>query len=156
MTKNAKTTAAKFEDVVEPIASAATKMEIPAAARDFVQRAAKSVQEGADSLNARAQEATSAIESAIGGTATTVAEATRKVQDAIYEDVKTGLAAVEQLASAKTLAEAAQVHVDYLSERGQVQIARMKSATEYFVKAVQDGAKTTQDAIAKLTAKKAA
>ena len=156
MTKTAKAASAKVEDVVEPIVAATKKMEIAAAAREFVQRAAKSVQDGADSLNVNAQKATSAIESAISGSATTVAEASRKMQDALYEDVKMGLAAVEKTANAKTLAEAAQFHVDYLSERGQVQIARMKSATEYFVKAVQDGAKTTQDAIAKLTSNKAA
>jgi hypothetical protein len=156
MTKTAKTASAKVEDVVEPIVAATKKMEIPAALREFVQRAAKSVQDGADSLNVNAQKSTSAIESAISGSATTVAEASRKVQDALYEDVKMGLAAVEKMANAKTLAEAAQLHVDYLSERGQVQIARMKSATEHFVKAVQDGAKTTQDAIAKLTSNKAA
>jgi len=156
MTKLAKAASTKVEDVVEPIVAATKKIEIPTAAREFVQRAAKSVQDGADSLNASAHKATSAIESAIGGSATTVAEATRKMHDALYEDVKMGLAAVEKMSNAKTLAEAAQAQVDYLSERGQVQIARMKSATEYFVKAVQDGAKTTQDAIAKLTANKTA
>jgi hypothetical protein len=153
MTKTAKTATEKVEDVVEAVTAATSKMEIPAAARDFVERAAKSVQEGADSLNARAHEATSAIETAIGGSATTVADAARKVQDAIYEDVKSALAAVEKLSKSANLAEAAQVQIDYLSERGQVQIARMKSATESFVKALQDGAKSTQDTVAKWTAK---
>jgi hypothetical protein len=152
MTKTAKTPAAKVEDVVETVAAAAKTIEIPTSAREFVQRAAKSVQEGADTLNARAHDATSAIETAIGGSATTAAEAARKVQDTIYEDVKSALAAVEKLSKSANLAEAAQVHIDYLSERGQVQIARMKSATELFVKALQDGTKSTQDAVAKLTA----
>ena len=153
MTNIANTATANLADAADSIAAATRKMEIPTSAREFVQRAAKSVQQGADSLNARAHEATFAIETAIGGSATTVAEATRKMHDALYEDVKTGLAAVEKMANATTLAEAAQLHVDYLSERGQVQMARMKSAGEYFVNAVQNGAKTTQDAFAKLTTK---
>lgn len=132
-----------------------TNIEIPAAAREFVQRAAKTAQERAESLSASAQKATSAIESAFGGSATTVAEATRAVQDAIYEDVKASLAAVEKIAAAKTLAEAAQVQVDYLSERSQVGLERMKSTADYLAKALQDGVKTTQDAIAKMTTKTA-
>ena len=125
--------------------AATSKIEIPAVARDLAARAVKSAQERAEALKASAEKATAQIESGLNTAATTLADASRNVQGAIYDDVKATLAVVEKIASAKSLAEAAQIHVQFLGDRSQVGLARMAKANEYVAKALQEAAKTAQD-----------
>ncbi len=131
------------------------KVEIPAGARDFAARAIKSAEERVEALNASAEKATASFESGLNTASSTLADASRKIQGAIYEDVKATLAAVEKIASAKSLAEAAQIHLGFLGDRSQVGLARFAKASEYLARAMQDGAKSAQDAIAKMAAKDA-
>ena len=121
------------------------------AARDFVLRTAKTAKEQAESLRNGAEKATANLESALNTSVATVAEASRAVQGAIYKDVEATLAAVEKLASSKSLAEAARVHVEFLNQRGQVGLDRVKSATDYLANALQSASKTVQDNIAKMS-----
>jgi hypothetical protein len=130
-----------------------SKIEIPAVARDLAARAVKTAQERAEALKASAEKATAQIESGLNAASTTLAGASRNVQGVIYDDVKAALSAVERIAAATSLAEAAQVHVEYLADRSQVGLARITKATEYFTKALQDGAKSAQDALAKMAMK---
>src|SRR5271156_1278012 len=81
----------------------------------------------------------------------TAADAARAVQGAVYQDVEATLAAVEKLAAAKSFAEAAQVHVEFLSQRGRVSLDRFNSATDYLAKALQSASKTAQDTIVKMS-----
>jgi hypothetical protein len=81
------------------------------AAREFVLRAAKTAKEQAESLRNGVEKATSNLESAFNTSVATVADASRAMQGAYYKDVEATLAAVEKLATSKSLAEAAQVHV---------------------------------------------
>ena len=83
MTKTAKT--AHEPTFVPPVAP---KIEIPAVARELVQRAAKSAEARVETLNAGVEKATSTLESAFGGAASTFAEASRALQGAVYADVK--------------------------------------------------------------------
>jgi hypothetical protein len=121
------------------------------AARDFVLRAAKTAKEQAESLRNGAEKATSTLESTLNTSVATVADASRALQGALYKDVEATLAAVEKLASSKSLAEAAQVHVEFLNQRGQVGLERFKSATDYLANALQSASKTVQDNIAKMS-----
>jgi len=134
-------------------AAAASKIEIPAVARDLAARAVKSAQERAEALKERAGKGTSQIESGLNTAATTLADVSRNVQSAIYDDVKATLAAVEKIAAAKSLAEAAQVHVEYLGDRSQAGLARVTKATEYLAKAMLDGAKGAQEAISRMASR---
>jgi hypothetical protein len=131
----------------------APKPDFSAAARDYAAQAIKTAQERAEALNAGVEKATSQLESGVHTASTTLAEASRNVQGAIYEDVKATLGAIEKIASAKSLAEAAQIHVQYLGDRSQVSLARMTKATEYLARALQDGARSAQDAIARMAAR---
>ncbi len=131
--------------------SATSKIEIPAAARDFAQRAVKTAQERADAMKASAEKATASVESAFNGSAATMAEVARAVQGAIHDDVKATLSTVEKMTAANSLAEAAQIHVDYLGERGRVGLERLKSASDYVSKALQVGVKNAEEALAKFT-----
>lgn len=129
--------------------AATSKIEFPAVARDLAQRAVKTAQERADTMKASAEKATATIESAFAGSAATAADVARGLQGAIHDDVKATLASVEKMTEAKSLAEAAQIHVEYLGERGRVGLDRMKSASDYLAKALQDGADKARDALAK-------
>jgi hypothetical protein len=120
-------------------------------ARDFVLRAAKTAKEQAESLRNGAEKATANLESAFNTSVTTVADASRAVQGALYQDVEATLAAVEKLASSKSLAEAARVHVEFLNQRGQVGLDRVKSATDYLANALENASKTVQDNIVKMS-----
>ena len=53
--------------------------------------------------------------------------------------------------SSKSLAEAAQVHVEFLNQRGQVGLDRVRSATDYLANALQSASKAVQDNIAKMS-----
>jgi hypothetical protein len=130
---------------------ATPKMEIPSVARDLAQRAVKTAQERAETFNATAEKATATLESALTTSTATVADVARAMQGAIHADVKATLATVEKIAAAKSLAEAAQIHVEFLGERGQVGFARMRSATDYFAKAMAASADRARDALAKFT-----
>jgi hypothetical protein len=121
------------------------------AAREFVLRAAKAAKEQADSLRQGAEKATSTFESAFSTSAATVADAARAMQGAVYKDVEAALATIERLAAAKSLADAAQVQVEFLSERSQVGLDRFKTATEYLAKALQSASKTAQDNIVRMS-----
>ena len=121
------------------------------AARDFVLRTAKTAKEQAESLRNGAEKATSNLESAFSTSVATVADASRAMQSAFYKDVEATLAAVEKLASSKSLADAARVHVEFLNQRGQVGLDRVKSATDYLADALQSASKTVQDNIAKMS-----
>jgi hypothetical protein len=107
-------------------------------ARDLAARAIKTAEARVEALNATAEKATAQLESGLSTVSTTLADAARNMQGAIYEDVKAALSAVERIAGAKSLAEAAQVHVQYLGERGQVGLARIAKANEYWAKAAQE------------------
>ncbi len=131
--------------------TATAKIEIPAVARDLAQRAVKTAQERADVLKANAEQATATIESAFNGSAATMAEVARALQGAIHDDVQAALASVEKMTAAKSLAEAAQIHVEFLGERGRVGLERMKSASDYLAKALNLGVKNVEEAIAKFT-----
>jgi len=122
-----------------------------AGAREFVLRAAKTAKEQAESLRSGAEKATSNIEPAFNTSVATVADASRAMQGALYKDVEATLAAVEKLASSKSLAEAARVHVEFLNQRGQVGLDRVKSATDYLANALQSASKAVQDNIAKMS-----
>jgi len=130
---------------------AASKIEIPAVARELAQRAVKTAQERADAMKASAEKATATIESAYSGSAATMAEVARAVQDAIHDDVKATLSSVEKMTAAKSLAEAAQIHVEFLGERGRVGLERFKSASDYLAKGLRSGVKSAEEAISKFT-----
>jgi hypothetical protein len=144
---------AMSETAATETAGSTSKIEIPAVARDLAARALKNAQERAEAFKANAEKATAQIESGLNTVSTTLADASRNVQGAIYDDVKATLSAVEKFASARNLAEAAQAHADYLSDRSQVGFARISKATAYFAKAMQDGARSARDTIARIAAK---
>jgi hypothetical protein len=128
--------------------AAAQNELIPAAARDFVKKAAGAAKQRATTFHADAEGATTAVEQNLVTAVGEVAKLTRQAQQAAFEDTQAFLSAVDQLASAKSVREAVQIYVDYMRSRSDVAIARARTASDLVGKLVTSGAKTVQETIA--------
>src|SRR3954466_16308720 len=120
-------------------------MEVPAAAREFLNKQTETAKERAADLHAGSEKVTAAIESAVAGSVSEAAKISRNIQQAIYQDAEVFFAGIDQLASAKSLNEAVQIQSEMVRARGELFVSRAKSTTEYFGKLLADGAKTAQD-----------
>jgi phasin len=125
-------------------------VEVPEAAREFVKKTANSAKERAADVYAGSEKVTAAIETAVTDSVTEAAKISRNIQQALYQDAEAFFAALDKLASAKSLNEAVQIQSDLARARGEVLVSRAKSTTEYLGKLVANGAKTAQDNFAKV------
>lgn len=146
--KTAKTTAAEaktyFDQVRESLESMQSKIEVPAAARDFVAKSAATAKERAESAHVGAGKFTDKAEkltvSLVGGYANFL----RGLLDATYANVQHGLETVEKIAAAKSVGEAAQIQADYVRESAKANFERVRDAADTARTAFVDGAKTVQ------------
>lgn len=127
-------------------------MEVPEAARDFVKRAAGTAKDRAADVHAGAEKLTASVETAVAGSVTESAKISRTIQQAIYQDVEAFFNGIDKLASAKSLSEAFQIQNDLVRAQSEVVIGRAKATTEYFGKALTDGAKNAQENLSKVAA----
>jgi hypothetical protein len=149
--------AAPFEAVQKAFEQVTSKIEVPAAARDFVVRNAAVAQERVVDVQVGATNLTASVEKAMVSLAGGYATVTRGLIDATYENVKHALSTVEKVAQAKSLNEALQLQADYVREASAANLNRARDAAETVKTVVTDGAKTVQAEIAKIMpAKKAA
>jgi phasin len=142
-----------FKDAFAPVTDALKNfqnMEVPEAARDFVKRSANTAKERAAEIHTGADKVTGAIETAVASTVSETAKISRSIQQAIYDDAEAFFAGIDKLASAKSLNEAVQIQSDMIRARGEVAVARAKSASEYVGKLFADGAKNAQDNLSKV------
>ncbi|HXW20183.1 MAG TPA: phasin family protein [Roseiarcus sp.] len=119
----------------------------PAAARDFVKKAAGAAMERATSLHANAENATASVEQKLVESINEVARLVRQSQQAAFEDAEAFLSGVDKLASAKTVGEAMQIYVDYLRGRGDAATFRARAVSDYFSKLMANGAKTVGETV---------
>jgi hypothetical protein len=128
--------------------AAAQYEPIPAAARDFVKKAAATAKERATTFHSDADKAAAGIEQALVTAVGEVAKLARQAQQAAYEDAQAFFSGVDQLASAKSVGEVVQIYVDYMRNRSDVAIARARTARDLFGKVVASGANNRQEMIA--------
>jgi len=134
-------------DTENAFAAAQNKL-IPAAARDFVKKAAGAAKERATTFHAGPEKATTTVEQTLVTAVGEVAKLTRQAQQAAYEDVQALFSGVNQLASAKCASEAVRIYLDYVRNRSDVAIARASTASDLVGKLVISGAKTVQQTMA--------
>jgi phasin len=125
-------------------------LEVPEAAREFVKKTAGTAMERTADFYAGSERATAAIETAVAGSVSEAAKISRNIQQALYQDAEAFFAAIDKLASAKSLNEAVQIQSEMVRARGELLASRAKSTTEYLGKLVADGAKSAQDNFAKV------
>jgi phasin len=121
----------------------------PAAARDFVKKAADAAKERATTFHANAEKATANVEQTLVNAVGEVAKLTRHAQQAAYEDAEAFFSGVGKLAAAQSFGEAVQIYSDYLRARADVATQRTRAASDYVGKLLADGAKTVQENVAK-------
>ena len=124
----------------------------PAAARDFIKKAAEAAKDRAATLHANVEKATTTVEQTLANTVGEIAKLTRQAHQATYEDAQAFFTGVDKLASAKSLREAAQIYVDYIRGRGDVAMTRARAVNDYVGKLLAVGAKSSQDNVAEVSA----
>jgi phasin len=129
---------------------AVPNLEVPEAAREFVKRSVSTAKERAAEIQTGAEKVTGVVESAVSGSFAEAAKVTRNIQQAIFDDAEAFFSGLDKLASATSFTEAVQIQSDLLRSRGEVAVARAKSATEYVGKLITDTAKTAQENIAQV------
>ena len=127
-------------------------VEVPAAARDFVKKAAGTAKDRTAEIHTGSEKVATAIESVVASSVSETAKISRNIQQAVYEDTQALFSGIDKLASAKSLNEAVTIQGDLLRAQGEIFAARAKAATEYLGKLATEGAKTAQDNFAKAAA----
>lgn len=148
-------TTAKMQDA---FTSFSEKFEVPAAAREFVQRSATTAKEKLADAHAGANNATVSYEKAVSTLVNANAAAMRSMLQAAYDNSLATIAAVEKLVGAKSIQEAYQIQNDFAREYASANWARVQSAAETVKANVEGGVKMFQDETAKVVSfvKKAA
>ena len=154
MTKtNGKTISAAagyFDQIKQTIENVQSKIEVPAAARDFVKRGASTAKERAESVHAGVVKLTDGAEklatSFVGG----YGNFTRGLLDMTLANVQHTLATVEKVAGAQSLNEAVQIQADFIRESASANLERVRGAAETAKTVVVDGAKTVQAELSKV------
>ena len=159
MTKTAKTPAAEstyFASVQKAIENVQGKLEVPAAARDFVKRTASSAKDRAETVHTGAANATNTVEkfatSFVGG----YANLTRGLLDATLANVQHALSTVEKVAGAQSINEAVQIQADFVRENARANFDRVRDAADTAKSVVTEGAKNAQAEFSKFYGQKAA
>lgn len=147
-----------ISSVQNAIDSVQSKVEVPAAARDFVKRGASSAKERAESVLAGAAKLTESAEKFATSFVAGYANFARGLLDATLANVQHALTTVEKVAGAHSVSEAVQIQADFVRESASANFERVRGAAETARTAVVDGAKTAQAEFSKLYAseKKAA
>lgn len=139
-----------FSSIQNALEGVSSKIEVPASAREFVQRTAASAKDRAETVHTGANKATETVEkfatSLVGG----YANFTRGLLDATLANVQHALTTVEKVAAAKSVNEAIQLQADYVRESANANIERVKNAAETAKTALVDGAKSAQAELSKL------
>lgn len=151
--KTAKTVAENsgiLESVKSAYESVQSKMEVPAAARDFVKRTASTAQERAETVHETAANLTNGAEKLatrfVGG----YANFARGLLDMTLANVQHTLVTVEKLAGVKSINEAVQVQADFVRDNARANFERVRDAADTVKSVVTEGAKTAQAEIAKI------
>lgn len=157
MAKTAEKTNANtyFDQIKQTFDGFQNKMEVPAAARDFVKNGAEKTATGADKVHATsiklvdgAEKLTSKL---VGGYANFV----RGALDLTLANVKASLNTLEKVAGAKSVSEAVQIQADFVRENTVANLEKVREAAETVRLAAVDGFKTAQAEVKDFTKKAA-
>ena len=161
MSRTAKTAKAEtvatdaFAKISETIESVQSKLEVPAAARDFVSRTAGTVKERAEQIHEGAASVTDRAERLATAVVGGYANVMRGLIDLSLANVQHALTTVEKVAGAKSLNEAVQIQADYVRESARANFERARSAAETARDTIAEGAKTVQAEVASMYSKAA-
>jgi len=143
--------ATTYESLAKALGGLQNKFEVPEAAREFVKRSTAAAKDRSTGLHAGANKVTGAIEETLVGAVNGLAEANRKIADAVYQDSQTAFAAIDKLAGAQSLTDAYDVYVDYLRDQTNVGIARVEGTVNFVGAKATEGFDALRNGLAKMT-----
>lgn len=159
MTKTApkaKASATYFDQIKSTFEGFQNKMEVPAAAREFVVKGAEKTASGAESVHANVIKVVDGAESLttkfVGGYANFL----RGAFDLTLANVKASLSTLEKVAAAKSINEAVQIQADFVRENTAANIEKVREAAEVARAAAVESFKSVQGEVKTLTQKAAA
>ena len=132
-----------------------SKLEIPAAARDFVKRAATSAKQRAEGAHDGAASLTDNAEKFAASFFGGYANFTRGLLDMALANVQHTLSTVEKLAGATSINEAVALQADFVRENASANIERIRGAAETARDSMAEGARTFQAEFSRLHGKAA-
>lgn len=148
--KNESPASTYFASVTEALENVQSKIEVPAAARDFVKKGASTAKERVETVHAGAIKFANGAEklavSFVGG----YANFGRGLIDATVANVQHALSTVEKVAAAKSINEAVTIQVEAARESANANMERARNVAESARTAVTEGAKEVQAQISKL------
>lgn len=151
MTKTAKKTEAAVEtNAASMIETLQNKIEVPAAAREFVARNAAAAKDRAETMHDGAVKLAGGVEKAVVSMIGGYANFSRGLIDAAFANVSHALNTVEKIAAAKSAKEAVQVQIDFVRDNARDNYERVREAAEAARNAAAEGAETVKDGIAKV------
>ena len=158
MTKTNEKTAAPafFASMQQAFENIQGKLEVPAAALDIVKRTASSAKDGADTVHARAADATHAAEKFALSVVGNYATFTRGLMDATLANVQHALSTFEKVAGAQSINEAVQIQTDFVRENARANFDRVRIAADTAKSVVTEGAESAQAEFSKFYGQQAA
>jgi hypothetical protein len=143
-TKTDNAAAGYFAAIQNAFETLQSKIEVPAAARDYVKRGASTAQAQAETAHRGAAKFTDGTEkfatSFVGG----YANFTRSLLDMTLANVQHTLVTVEKIAGAESLNEAVQQQADFVRESLNANVERARNAADAAKSAFIDSAKPVQ------------
>ncbi len=142
--------ATTYESLAKALGGLQNKVEIPEAAREFVKRSAAAAKDRSDDLYAGASKVTGAFEQALVGAVSGLADANRKIVEAVHQDAGAAFAAIDKLAGAQSLSDAYAVYVDYLREQTNVGVGRAQAVVSFVSTKASEGFDAARDGLTKV------
>lgn len=139
-----------FASVTEALENVQSKIEVPAAARDFVKKGASTAKERVETAHEGALKVANGAEKLAASFVGGYANFARGLIDVTVANVQHALDTVEKVAAAKSINEAVTIQVEAARESANVNIARARTAAETARAAVTEGAKEVQAQFSKL------
>lgn len=149
-TKTNSTAAGYFSSIQDAIENFQSKLEVPAAARDFVKRGATTAKERAETVHGGVAKFTDGAENIATKVVVGYANFSRGLLDATLANVQHALSTVEKVAGAQSVNEAVQIQADFVRENASANLERVRNAAETARTAAADSAKSVQEQISKL------
>ncbi len=123
--------------------------QIPAVARDFVQRTAATAKDRAASAHSGAEQVATALQDAVNVSVNGYALVGRSLLQGAYQNVESTLGMVEKLAGAKCLGDATGVYLDFIRDYGKANVEQVRATADIIRKSYTDGDKAVRSVFTK-------
>lgn len=118
--------------------------QLPAAARDFVQRSAATAKDRAASAHAGAEHVATALQDAVTVSVNGYALLGRSLLQGAYQNVEATLGMIEKLAGAKCLGDATGVYLDFIRDYGKANVEQVRATADIIRNSYADSDKAVR------------